>query len=414
MKYKDQRTLFHISPTEAEATYTSRFNASSTVHIDFSIGGAPAFCTMDAELYHLLITAERLNTRICQLEHELPSRATAHYLLNCLIDEIVITNEIEGVNSSRREIGTVLEKLEHEDRQGRFHGIVEKYVMLQRGTEIPLLTCENIRALYDDLVLPEVVAQNKRNAPDGRLFRAHAVEVLDSMHRPIHHGLEPEEKIIKALESAFAMLEDNAIDPVVRMALFHFLFAYIHPFYDGNGRMNRFISSYLLTREFSPLVGLGLSFAVKERINAYYKAFAVCEHPLNRGDLTPFVIIFAEILIGAMERMRDSLEWRTKDLERFREIAETIPGFCEGKAAEVRDRRVLADELIQAALFAEHGCSARDLADMLGVSVPTAYSRLVFFEERGLLRKVREGKNVWYTMDLDVLAGMWDGAKTQN
>lgn len=67
---------------------------------------------------------------------------------------------------------------------------------------------------------------------------------------------------------ALMILADEAIPALVRVSVFHFLFAYIHPFYDGNGRTNRFISSYVLSRSFSPIVGYRLSYSV---IRAYRK-----------------------------------------------------------------------------------------------------------------------------------------------
>lgn len=46
----------------------------------------------------------------------------------CLIDEIVLTNEIEGVHSTRREIDDPLEMLAEKDKTGRFLGIVENII----------------------------------------------------------------------------------------------------------------------------------------------------------------------------------------------------------------------------------------------------------------------------------------------
>lgn len=110
------------------------------------------------------------------------------------------------------------------------------------------------------------------------------------------------------------ILADEAIPALVRVSVFHFLFAYIHPFYDGNGRTNRFISSYVLSCSFSPIVGCRLSYSVKERIEKYYKGFSICEHPLNTGDITPFVISFSGLVVDAMESMLDSLQAKQSDL----------------------------------------------------------------------------------------------------
>ena len=45
------------------------------------------------------------------LSAQLPDIAKEQYSRKCLIDEIVLTNKIEGVHSSRKEIGEVLDML---------------------------------------------------------------------------------------------------------------------------------------------------------------------------------------------------------------------------------------------------------------------------------------------------------------
>lgn len=46
------------------------------------------------------------------------------------------------------------------------------------------------------------------------------------------------------MDAALKILHSQDFPLFVRLGLFHYFFAYIHPFYDGNGRMDRFIISY--------------------------------------------------------------------------------------------------------------------------------------------------------------------------
>lgn len=179
----------------------------------------------------------------------------------------MLTNDIEGVYSSRREISEVLDSLSKRVGKRRFRGLVQKYVMLSSGQAVSLQTCEDIRALYDDLVLDEVVDAKKSNEPDGELFRAGTVDVFDGAGRVIHLGTYPERRIVEELGKALAILNDGSIEPLAHVSVFHYLFGFIHPFYDGNGRTNRFISSYVISRHYEPIVGLRLSYAIKENIS---------------------------------------------------------------------------------------------------------------------------------------------------
>ena len=117
----------------------------------------------------------------------------------------------------------------------------------------------------------------------------------------------PESRIIETVEQSLSVLNDNDIDIFIRIAVFHYLFGYIHPFYDGNGRTSRFISSYLLSRELTPLIGFRLSYTIKENISKYYKAFEVCNDPHNKGELTPCRYI-PHIVEISMQRLLETEE----------------------------------------------------------------------------------------------------------
>lgn len=130
-RYKDLRTLLHISEKDAKRLYEERFNCKGAVRLDFKIGENQAFYVMDSAVYELIIRAMELDRSIDQVMGMLPRRAISQYMDRCLIDEIVLTNGIEGVHSTRREIDDALEMLAEKDKTGRFLGIVEKYHALK-------------------------------------------------------------------------------------------------------------------------------------------------------------------------------------------------------------------------------------------------------------------------------------------
>lgn len=392
MGYENLRKVFHTDARGYEQEYQRRFSDPHAVRIDMPVSGFPAFISMVPELYDLMLEAARADKDILVLERQLPGMAIASYTDSLLIDEIVLTNEIEGVNSTRREVGEVLERLKANDKKGRFSGIVQKYRMLQQKDEIPLTTCEDIRLLYDDLVLDEVMADNADNAPDGELFRVNPVHVVDQTGRSVHDGLDSEAQITAALGIALPFLHDESVPALVRLSAFHFLFGYIHPFYDGNGRTNRFISSYMMTREYEAVTSLALSYAVKSEIRKYYKAYSVTEHELNRGDLTPFVIAFAEIVVSAMTGLRDSLAERERA---FRDYCGTIV------PAVPSESRAIAEALVTGTLFTFNGLTAAHLVDEFGISRQTVYKRLAPIKRMGLLVAEKVGHKTYYRLKVD-------------
>lgn len=390
MTYLDLRKAFHDTAQDADQLYDRRFNDERTWHLKTSIAGSPAFVYMAPEIYEALLEAAQIDKDILRLEAALPQRALDSYRDSCLIDEIVLTNEIEGVHSTRREIGEVLERLKQNDRRGRFFGIVQKYALLQTRPDIALRTCADVRDAYDDLVLAEVRISDPHNVPDGTYFRTKMVHVINEAGIPIHDGIEPEARIIEEMDQALDVLNDESREPLLRIALFHFLFGYIHPFYDGNGRTNRFISSYLISRQYEPIVGLGISHAVKQEIEKYYKAFSRCEHPLNRGDITPFVIAFSEICVNAMCNLRDALTEKKSQMDMYlHRSAVLVP----------EPLRTLVESLITATLFTFDGVTAKELCEAERLSRQTLYKRLSELRKLGLLQEEKIGRKVFYKLN---------------
>ncbi len=398
MKYKTLRKAFHDPNTDEKALYESRFNSEFAIKVGCNIGNDPAFFVITPALNSMLMKAARLDKEIYKFVETLPGKAISDYANACLIDEIVLTNEIENVHSTRREVSDVLDSLGQNDRRKRFHGIVAKYDMLLRGKIVPLDSCEDIRRLYDDLVLEEVRASDGKKVPDGKYFRAGSVAVVDSAEREIHRGVSPESKIIEMMECMISFLGNKEVDIIVRAAVGHFLFGYIHPFYDGNGRTNRFISSYIISSEYERLVGLRLSFAIKEEIGRYYKAFMVCEHPLNKGDLTPFVIEFVNIVLVGMERLKEALAERDSSLRKYESLALRL-------SSSENDKYIsdIVCVLIVARLFALYGATADELCNALAISKPTLQRRLKRLKQEGIVAVEKMGRKVYYACNLEEL-----------
>ena len=212
-QYKTLRKLYYGDPETYQQVYERRFSESTTVHLDFLIGEHPAFFVQDNAVIQKVFPILRLDKEIALLKCQLPQIALQQYTRKCLIDEVVLTNQIEGIHSSRKEIGDVLDELEeqstHRRKKLRFDGIVKKYVMLQEGESLALETCQDVRDLYDALVLDEVMEEDPKNRPDGILFRKGQTEIKSATDKILHKGIYPEEKIFAALEKALAFLGDG-------------------------------------------------------------------------------------------------------------------------------------------------------------------------------------------------------------
>ena len=108
---------------------------------------------------------------------------------------------------------------------------------------------------------------------------------------------------------------DTKCNELVKNAIFHYYFGYIHPFYDGNGRTARFISSIYLKENYSWLTALSISQGSNDNRNLYLKAFDSTNQVSMQGELNFFVVAFLEVLNNGQNILKENLQNKTILLE---------------------------------------------------------------------------------------------------
>lgn len=305
--YFDEKDKSNIKKTVA-----TLYDSVSTIVPDFMIKENPGFIVYCDEMLHELADIRNKNLFIDKISRKLPDVARQQFLLQAIIEEIQQTNEMENIHSTRKEISDEMKVIENGQKGKRFDGMIRKYKLLLTEEKVPLLSCQDIRNLYDSFVLDEVIKEDAKDMPDGLYFRKNPVSVIKGS-TPIHEGVYPESAINDAMEHALRFLNDSDYDPLIRLAAFHYMFGYIHPFYNGNGRMTRFISSSVLQQEnIHLLVALRLSYVIKSHRKQYYEMFKITNDKRNYGDMTCFVVEFLKFINEACEQVLDFL--REKDI----------------------------------------------------------------------------------------------------
>jgi hypothetical protein len=92
---------------------------------------------------------------------------------------------------------------------------------------------------YREMFAPKVTA-GIIQAENIAGYRNNPVYIRNSMHAPL-----PSHAVQDAIQVFFEMLENEA-HPAARVVLGHFVFVYIHPYMDGNGRIGRFLMNVML------------------------------------------------------------------------------------------------------------------------------------------------------------------------
>lgn len=92
---------------------------------------------------------------------------------------------------------------------------------------------------FRELFAPSVMAGIIK-ATDLAGYRADQVWIQNSMHVP------PQSEAVREIMPAFFELLEKEESSSVRAVMGHFIFVYIHPYMDGNGRMARFLMNVML------------------------------------------------------------------------------------------------------------------------------------------------------------------------
>ena len=398
MSYDSLYKLFFKKQNEFNSIYENKFNSSSTVKLDLMINNNIAFFSYDKEIISYVSRIRELDIELSELIFDLPDYVVKYYKRSSLINEISSTNEIEGVISTKKEINDLINDLEKNVKvKSRFQGIVKKYLNLEND-KIKLETSNDIRTLYNELILDEIKEEDINNLPDGKIFRKNIVHIISQNSQIIHSGISNEKKIIEYMDKALNILNNKEIDILIRIAVFHYLFGYIHPFYDGNGRINRFISSYYLSKYMNNLIGYKLSESIKENIKDYLDSFKHTNDVRNKGDISTFVYEFLKIIHSSYMKIVDSLLKISFESSIYLEKIESFNLPTEEYSLLV--------VLINNTVYNKFGLSKFNIQNILkkGATIITAI--LNKLEKKDLCKQIRSGRHIYYVANLEKIKNM--------
>jgi Fic family protein len=394
MHYESMKKIFLKSNDNGTACYKQRFYDTFALHFDFEINNYPAFLIINNEMANIINNIQVLNDKI-DVENKFISLWIER---SALIEEIICNNAIEGIVTTRKEIGDLIDKDKPKKYQ-RLYGIVQKYQKILSDDPFePIISSQDLRELYDQSMRKDVVASDPHNELDGDIFRKEQVEVL-SGSSSIHKGLYPESKIVDAMDRALNILNEKQYPLLIRVAVFHYLFGYIHPFYDGNGRMNRYVSSYYLKEALSPSSALQLSVACKNNQKKYYEGFKVTNDVRNRGDLTYFVLNFLEILEYGIKEFSESLKNKCEGYKHYVDVI--------NNNSHIDDKeKIILRYLTTMQLLDLEYTTRSYMENNLYISNKTLITKLKKLEQLGYVECDKKGRSFHYNVNLDVLDGL--------
>lgn len=390
------------SETEWKDIFYKRKHSESTISLPISIheyNRRPvhgAFYFYHPAVIDLLLQLESKKNIFLDYVNQVPYSMIIHLLNAFLSSEIKASNDIEGVHSSRREIQEAIDNLNNESL--RFFSIISKYkAVLNEHIDLYYRNSQEIRALYDEIISNEIDDKNK---PNGDIFRKDPVDVVNHQDKVIHQGTMPESEIVREMDLALTILHDETIQLPIRVAIFHYYFGYIHPFYDGNGRMNRFISTIYLAKYFHPFIALRLSAVIKNNKKIYYDAFKMTNSEFNCGDVTTFIYPFLKMIDYTID---DAIKLLDKRINRLHTYSRLLEIFFETHKINDSLLQSIYYLLLQSSLFSiGAGINKQEIMKVTEKSRGTIYHRFKMIPKEHI-KTVKKGRTESYMLNVNIL-----------
>lgn len=381
MEYPTLEKLFHIDTSSDrfsahERLLRERMNGESSFRTGIELNTGELFLAIPRELSIATERILRCERRVFALWRELPTIALGAFIRSLIMDEVVFSNEIEGVHSTRRQIEAALES--QTDKHTPFVEFAHMYLKLI-DNPMPPTSLADVRAIYDAVTVDAIAP---KDIPRASLFRTGPVEIVNHQGRTVHKGVEPSETIEQMMEQWLALSLSEEMPELYSSILCHFLFEYIHPFYDGNGRTGRYLLALHLSRPLSQPTVLSLSRIIAENKVTYYKAFDITERKLNNAEGTHFVLTILQLIAQAQEELIADLETKNAAIEELGKRIEALSGSLPNRTCET---------LFYAAQMHLYNALREfrlaGLTEHLKVSKPTARKTLTQLKEDGMLEQ---------------------------
>ena len=299
-----------------------------------------------------------------------------------LTDDAMETSAIEGEILRRSSVRASIRKqlglpVEREDWDARADGLVS--VLLDaRLRRKQLLTEEKLFGWHAALFPGGYSGLHKI-----RVARYRGQEEMQIVSGPIgretvHYVAPPKAALVREMTMFLDWVNtENEPEPLLKAGIAHLWFIMIHPFDDGNGRIGRAVTDYLIARSYPSLMEL-VSFSKYISLDrtGYYKVLEAAGK--NGMDITPWLKWFLQTFEAALQESQWIVErvvTKAKFWQQHRNIS-----------FNARQRKVI-NRLFDSGNRFEGGMTTRKYAGMTRCSSVTASRDLADLVDKNILQK---------------------------
>jgi Fic family protein len=221
------------------------------------------------------------------------SNAAGPYGLKAMEEEIYSTLLIENIRSSRDSIRKILGGYAPADEmENRIAGMKQGLDFISDPAN--KIGVENIYKLYS-LTIGGFLT-DRDQLMSGQYYRHDRVYIVGD--KVEHQGLDSN-KLPEYMAGLVEFINTtDEMNVLIKAAAIHFYFAYLHPYFDGNGRMARLLHLwYLVQQGYRAALFIPFSSFINKTKADYYHAYSQIEENSKISglvDITPFLIYFID------------------------------------------------------------------------------------------------------------------------
>ena len=222
-----------------------------------------------------------------------PQSSSQVYGRKAMEKEILSTFTIEQIDTSRDSVRKILSGYAPaNESENRISGMKKGLEFISDPNN--KISQENIHQLYE-ITIGAFLPEADRLLP-GHQYRHDSVYIVGG--KVEHTGL-PWQMLPEYMGNLVDFINlESAMNDLLKAAVIHFYIAYLHPWFDGNGRMARLLYLwYLVQQRYSSALFIPLSEYVEKSRRGYYNAYTLAEQNARISgimDVTPFLVYFIE------------------------------------------------------------------------------------------------------------------------
>ena len=193
------------------------------------------------------------------------------------------------------------------------------------------------------------------------------------------HLAPPADRVPMLMNDLFIWLKNSKDHLLIRSCVFHYEFEFIHPFFDGNGRIGRLWQSLILGKLHPIFEHLPVENLVYSNQQAYYEAIASSTRDGHSGPFIDFML--NEIYKTLLERRGDEL-----DTGKFNLIEDKF-GVVFGSEFGIKEKQILL------LLDSNPAFTAADISVQIGISQRAVEKQIKKLKDLNIIYRHGSRKN---------------------